>query len=79
MEEGSSPIHDDYPVSELYEQKGRDGEGTGGVEGEDEGVMAEMAVVLKSEVITEETINNAALSVIEELALCLYEFSDGQG
>ena len=38
--------------------------------------MAEMAVVLKSEVITEETINNAALSVIEELTLCLYEFSD---
>lgn len=26
--------------------------------------------------ITEETINNAALSVIEELTLCLYEFSD---
>lgn len=21
VEEGSSPIHDDYPVSELYEQK----------------------------------------------------------
>ena len=38
--------------------------------------MAEMAVVLKSEVITEETINNAAMSVIEELTLCLYEFSD---
>lgn len=41
-------------------------------------MMAEMAVVLKSEVITEEAINNAALSVIEELALCLYEFSDGK-
>lgn len=38
--------------------------------------MAEMAVVLKSEVITEETINNAALSVIEELTLSLYEFAD---
>lgn len=22
VEEGSSPIHDDYPVAELYEQKG---------------------------------------------------------
>lgn len=38
--------------------------------------MPEMSVVLKSEVITEETINNAALSVIDELTLCLYEFSD---
>ena len=39
-------------------------------------MMGEMAVVLKSEVITEETINNAALSVIEELTSCLYEFTD---
>ena len=38
--------------------------------------MPEMAVVLKSEVITEETINNAALSVIEELTACLYEATD---
>lgn len=35
--------------------------------------MGEMAVVLKSEVITEEIINNAALSVIEELTAYLYE------
>ena len=38
--------------------------------------MGEMAVVRKSEVITEETINNAALSVIEELTSCLYELTD---
>ena len=38
--------------------------------------MGEMTVVRKSEVITEETINNAAMSVIEELTSCLYEFSD---
>ena len=38
--------------------------------------MGEMAVVRKSEVVTEETINNAALSVIEELTSCLYEFTD---
>ncbi|MBQ1570854.1 MAG: hypothetical protein IIZ78_07015 [Clostridiales bacterium] len=39
-------------------------------------MMGEMAVVRKSEVITEETINNAALSVIEELTSCLYELTD---